>query len=67
MKTLEEHYAVIWFPEKRALARWLRPIEAAAYVETFNRLVQKPLRRAQLMPEPVELPQTESPRKSRSG
>jgi hypothetical protein len=62
----EERYAVIWFPEKRCLARWLRPIEAAAYVEMFNRLVHAPLRRAQLVAEPIEPPAADARGKSRS-
>jgi hypothetical protein len=60
MNSGEERYAVIWRPSKRVLARWLRPIEAAAYIETFNRLVQDPLRRAQMTPEPIATPEVEN-------
>jgi hypothetical protein len=64
MNAVEERYAVVLFPESRFLARWLRPVEAAAYVEAFNRLVQKPLRHARMLPEPAE--KTLAARKSSS-
>jgi hypothetical protein len=54
MNAADERYAVVLYPENRFLARWLRPVEAAAYVEAFNRLVQKPLRHARMIPEPAE-------------
>jgi hypothetical protein len=63
MSGAEERYAIISIPERRLLARWLRPLEAAAYVETYNRLVTQPLHRAQMAPEPVEEQPAKSPRK----
>ncbi len=41
MNAFEDRYAVVLLPDNQPLARWLRPSEAAAYVETFNRLMHK--------------------------
>ena len=66
MNGLEERYAVVSYPDNRVLVRWLRPLEAAAYVETYNRLVRDPLRRAQIVSEPVDNAPAETRRRSKS-
>jgi hypothetical protein len=61
MSTGEDRYAVILQVNNRLLARWLRPVEAAAYVEAFNRLLNTGERGAAMVLEAPHPPPTLSP------
>jgi hypothetical protein len=54
MNALDERYAVVWLPENRFLARWLRPLEAAAFVEAYNRVMRGAAGCAQMVRETAE-------------
>lgn len=55
MHALDDRYAVISHPDQRLLARGLRPLEAAAYVETYNRILYLThRRRAEMVRENAE-------------
>jgi hypothetical protein len=54
MNALDERYAVVWLPENRFLARWLRPSEAAAFVETYNRVMRGAAGHAEMVRQTLE-------------
>jgi hypothetical protein len=59
LHALEDRYAVVSYPDRQLLARGLRPLEAAAYVETYNRLLRDTRRRAAMIPETPTPPPAE--------